>query len=184
MNALRVSVLLVACWLLTGCFQLEGVHVLHHYGENDTGSYRIAMSAGVYKALTEETKFSEIIGNLKKWSRPTTRRSGDTVYLEDNTGNASMEAFYQTSDCKAATMRGFDDCHFAFKIPDELGKETGWSIDWEVVLQPDMKLISSNHQRKRRTDGLDHLVWYFDGNRDNNASIDFVVRVPVAPGRQ
>ena len=53
-----------------------------------------------------------------------------------------------------------------------------WSIDWEVVLQPDMKVIASNHQRTRREDGLDRLIWYFDGNRVSQASVDFTVRIP------
>ena len=180
MNALRVLVLAIVCCMLTGCFQLEGIHVLHDFGENDTGSYRISMSRQDYKALTEEAKFSEIMGDLKKFSRPTARQSGDTVYLEDNTGNASMEHFYETYGCKAAPVRGFDDCHFGFSITEEMGREKGWSIDWEVVMQPDMKLVASNHQRIRRTDGRDHLIWYFDGNRDSNASIDFTVRVPLA----
>lgn len=91
-----------------------------------------------------------------------------------------MEHFYDTSSCKPAPVSGFMDCHFGFTIPRDFAKIPNWSIDWEVVIQPNMRVLSSNHQRTRREGGLDHLLWYFDGNRVSEAEVDLTVRTPKA----
>ena len=136
------------------------------------------MNRLTYAALNSDNKYSGMLDQLRKWSRPTTRIDGDSVHLEDTSGKASMEHFYDRYNCKAAPLSGSRDCTFALNIPKELGSMPNWSIDWEVVLQPDMKVIASNHQRTRREDGLDRLIWYFDGNRVSQASVDFTVRIP------
>jgi hypothetical protein len=43
-----------------------------------------------------------------------------------------------------------------------------------------MRVLASNHQRTRREDGRDRLIWFFDGNRVSAASVDFTVRIPKA----
>lgn len=168
------------CFFLTGCFEIQGVHVLHYYGESDTGSYRITMNRVTYAALQDNNQYSKMLKDLGTWSRPTTRWDDDFVHLEDNTGKASMEHFYDTFNCVDAPVTGFVDCRFAFNIPKDFGEMPNWSIDWEVVVQPGMRLLSSNHQRTRRADGLDRLIWYFDGNRVSTATVDFTVRTPRA----
>jgi len=59
----------------------------------------------------------------------------------------------------------------------DVGDLPGWSINWDVVLQPNMKVLTSNHQRAAREDGRDHLIWCFDGNKTSSANVDFTVRV-------
>ena len=174
---LKIATIAAALCTLTGCFQIEAVHYLHRYGDDDAGSYRIKLNRVTYDALRSDAKFSEMWKGLRSFSRPVAREDGDFVYLEDTTGRASMERFYDTYDCKAAPVKGYVDCHFAFKINKDVGDLPDWSVDWEVVLQPDMILLSSNHQRARRENGLDHLIWFFDGNRVSEASVDFNVRV-------
>lgn len=178
----KVNILFVValCCLLSGCFQIEGVHVLHYYGENDTGSYRITMNQITYGLLTSDKDYADTYRKLKSWSRPVTRYDHDLVHLEDARGTASMEHFYDVYNCKAASISGYMDCRFAFKMPDELAKLQGWSIDWTVVLQPGMRIVSSNHQRTRREDGRDELLWWFDGDQESAASVDFTARVPRA----
>ncbi len=174
-----LPILLAACFMLTGCFDIQGVHVLHYYGESDTGSYRIKMSRLTY-SLLDQDKSSDMLKDLRKWSRPLTRAEGDDVYLEDNSGKASMEHFYDNFNCSTSAQPGNMDCRFAFKVPKELADLANWSIDWEVVLQPDMRVLASNHQRTRREDGRDRLIWFFDGNHVSAASVDFTVRIPKA----
>jgi hypothetical protein len=177
MKALRLALVLTGCALLSSCFQIQAVHVLHYYGENDTGGYRIGFKSAMYSMLTQNGKLNEILQSLRRWSRPSVRNEGDDVYVEDTTGQASMENFYDTHTCRRVSL-DFSECHFSFTVPPDIGQLVGWSVDWEVVLQPDMTVLSSNHQRIRQVDGLEHLIWFFDGNRDSNASVDFVVRVP------
>ena len=178
MRKLSLMVLMAASFILTGCFQIEGVHVLHYYGESDSGSYRIKLTRLVVSRNSKE--YQEMMSELRSWSRPTTRSDDDYFYFEDDSGRASMEHFYQTFDCQASPQPGYMDCHYAFKLPKDLGQLPDWSVDWEVVLQPGMKLISSNHQRTRRENGRDRLIWYFDGNETSSASVDFTVRTPKA----
>lgn len=180
MRYLKLSVVLFASCFLTGCFEIQGVHVLHYYGESDTGSYRITMNSLTYATLESNNQYSKMLKDLRTWSRPTTRREEDSVHLEDNSGTASMERFYDSFTCKEAPVFGFVDCRFSFNVPKDFGAMPNWSIDWEVVLQPDMKVVSSNHQRTRRANGLDRLIWYFDGNRVSEASVDFTIRTPRA----
>jgi len=180
MISIKFAIPLALSCMLTGCFQVQGVHYIHRYGESDDGAYRITMNRLTYAALQSDDHYSDLMKQLHSWSRPTTRTEGDSVLLEDNTGNASMEHFYDSYHCSAAPLQGYMDCRFAFKIDKEMGALPDWSIDWEVVLQPDMQVIQSNHQRTRRQNGLDHLIWYYDGNRTSEASVDFTVRVPKA----
>jgi hypothetical protein len=181
LTRLKIATLAAALCTLTGCFQVEGVHYLHRYGESDAGSYRIKLPQIAYEALRNDAKFSEMWKALRSFSRPVAREEGDFVFLEDTTGRASMERFYDTSVCRPASARGYADCHFAFKI-DQSSVEglPGWSIDWEVILQPDMTLLSSNHHRTRRENGLQHLIWSFDSSLASGASVDFNVRVLCA----
>lgn len=173
----RLLFFLLPCFLLTSCFQIEGVHVLHYYGDSDSGSYRITIN----RALLNQDKYSDMLDQLKKWSRPKTRSDDDNVIIEDDSGDASMEHFYDTYKCVAdLDDSDYVDCRFAFKVPESVGSLAGWSVDWEVVLQPRMIVVRSDHQRTRRVDGMNRLVWYFDGNRESRASVDFTVKVPKA----
>lgn len=176
MKVLRSLALLPVCLFLTGCFQFEVVHVVHRMGESDTGAYRLK----ILKGLVDEDQLDNMVSKFRQWSRPEMRRDSEAVYIEDNTGGAKMEHFYDSYNCQASIYRDRSDCHFAFALPQNVANLAGWSINWEVVLQPDMTLISSNHHQIRRTGGLTHLVWNFDGNRRSDASVDFVVRVPRA----
>ena len=87
---LKTPILLIASCLLTGCFQIEGVHILHRFGETDTGAYRITMNRLTYAALNSDNKYSGMLDQLRKWSRPTTRIDGDSVHLEDTSCKASI----------------------------------------------------------------------------------------------
>jgi len=170
---LGLSILLAASFVLTGCFEIQGVHVLHSYGESDTGWYRIKMS----RAMMDNGRYGKMLKDLRTWSRPATRSDDDNYYVEDVTGTASMEHFYQTYKCETSPQPGYADCHFAFSLPGDVGDLPGWSINWDVVLQPNMKVLTSNHQRAAREDGRDHLIWCFDGNKTSSANVDFTVRV-------
>jgi hypothetical protein len=179
MPKLKISILVIASCMLTGCFDVQGVHVLHYWGDNDTGAYRIKMNSLTY-ALLDNEEYSKMLKNLRSWSRPTTRAADDSVYLEDASGTASMEHFYDSFACKAAPVSGFMDCRFTFNLPKKFGEMPDWSIDWEVVLEPGMRVVSSNHQRTRHESGHDRLIWYFDGNRVSEANVDFTIRTPRA----
>src|SRR5579871_1171946 len=109
MKTLRLAVLLVSCCLMTGCFQLEGVHVLHNYGESDTGSYRIAIPPTAFTRFSASDDYGRVMRGLRTFSRPSTRKESDIVYVEDNTGRASMEHFYETARCQAVAGTNFED---------------------------------------------------------------------------
>jgi hypothetical protein len=178
MKMLATSLLAAACLMLTGCFQIQGVHVLHYFGDSDTGSYRISMSRITYSAMNGDNSYSDMMKNLRAWSRPMTRFDDDSVHLEDVSGRASMEHFYDLEKCTPAPTGNLMDCHYLFEIPKEVGKLPGWSVDWDVVLQPRMRILSSNHQRTRWEDGAEHLMWYYDGNQVSEGRVEFTVRTP------
>jgi hypothetical protein len=169
-------VVVTSC-LATACLNIEGVHVLHPYGESDTGGYRIAMSDATYLLLSGNGGVNDMLSQLRRFSRPSTRFYEGGVSIEDLSSSATMERMYDTYQCQAAPSQGFMDCHFALAI-DRGGEMPGWSIDWDVVLQPGMRIVASNHHRTRRVNNQDHLMWYFDGNRVSSANIDFTIRVP------
>ncbi len=178
MRVIKLSVLALTCSLLTGCINIEGVHTLHRYGETDSGAYRLSMSRVTYALMTSDRTHSDMVQRLQRFSRPTTRFDAERAYLEDTSAGAAMEHMYDDYRCTLSVVAGYVDCHFSFSL--DAGATPGWSLDWTVVLQADMKLISSNHHRTRRADGRDHLIGYFDGNRVSSATVDFTVRVPRA----
>ena len=178
MKTLTIAMICVACCALTGCFQIEGVHVLHYYGESDSGSYRIGMQRVTYELLDSDQTYANKLRDLRSWSRPVTRMDGDMVYLEDNSGRASMEHFYDKAGCKAAPVEGYVDCRYVYR--KDFGDMPDWSVDWEVVVQPGMRVLDSNNQRTRHSDGRERLIWYYDGNRERYADVDFTVWVPRA----
>ncbi len=177
MRKLALSIVLGASFILTGCFDIQGVHVLHYYGQADTGSYRLGISRLAYSEL-DPGKFAKIQSDLRGWSHPTTSSDSDNIYLSDESGTASMEHFYDVSHCENSPQPGYMDCHFAFSVPKELADLPGWSLHWAVVLQPGMSVVRSNHHSVRRESGHDWLVWSFDGNRSSSANVDFTIRTP------
>jgi len=177
-NKMRLCVLVVTASLTTACLQIEGVHVLHPYGETDTGGYRIAMNAFTYGALNGDNTYSDMLAKLRRFSRPTTRFDGDRVYLQDVTSTAAMERMYDTYGCEPAPVAGYMDCRFALAMNP--GDTPGWSLDWDVVVPSGIQVLSSNHHRTRRANGQDHLIWFFDGNRVSSASVAFTIRTPRA----
>jgi hypothetical protein len=91
-----------------------------------------------------------------------------------------MEHSYDIYDCTSLGGKAYSDCRFAFTLPKDAAKMPGWSIDWQVVVQPGMSVIASNHQRTRREGGVERLIWSFDGNLVSSANVDFTVRIPRA----
>lgn len=179
MGKVKSLFVLFALSSLTGCFQIQGVHVLRDYGDSDSGSYRITMSAVTYNLLNSNDKYSDEIKQLRSWSRPTTRFDGNLVHIEDTSGTAAMEHAYDSHTCTPSVVRNYMECRFILKLSkDDAAMLPGWAIDWEVVVQPDMRLLVSNHQRIRHENGRDHLIWSFDYNDDSEANIDFTVMVP------
>ncbi|HUA57904.1 MAG TPA: hypothetical protein VML19_04070 [Verrucomicrobiae bacterium] len=177
MRKLSLLVLLAASLILSGCFEVQGVHVMHYYGQPDGGSYRIAISRIAYSQM-DPNKFAKIQSDLREWSHPTTRSDSDNIYLEDDSGSANMEHFYDTSRCENSAQPGYADCHFAFSVPKDLADLPGWSLNWAVVLQPGMSVIEANNTGTRTVDGHRALVWSFDGNTTSSARVDFTIRTP------
>lgn len=66
MAKLKIALVIGLCCLLSGCFQIEGVYVLHYYGESDTGSYRLTMNQLTYTVLTSDKTYAEMYNDLKR----------------------------------------------------------------------------------------------------------------------
>ena len=174
MKKLQLTAILISFCALTGCIQIDGVHVLHASGD-DTGTYRLTMNGLTFAMLSSDSQYAKMMRDLRTWSRPSTQFD-DLAHIQDLSGNASMEHFYREFSCRPAPVAGFTDCHYAFELPEDFAKSMGWSVDWDVVLQPGMKVVDSNHHRRLRRGGQDHLIWYFNGNEESAARVDFTIR--------
>lgn len=172
-RALRWPVVALLGLAVSGCMQVDGVHVVNRRGETDGGGYVMSMATLVYLSMMQEQP--QLLNDLRKFSRPTVEQQGDTTYIADRSGQAGMEKFYDSVDCRWATL-GWSDCTYRMR-------QTGWnfpawSMDWKVVLPKGWAVIDSNHDRRTVTSSEQQLVWHFDGNQVNSFDITFTVRVP------
>ncbi|WP_396225318.1 hypothetical protein [Gemmatimonas sp.] len=175
-KTLRTVALVGCAMLLSGCFHMRARHVLRYYGDSDTGWYQLRFPDG----LVEENKLQEMLAKFRKFSRPTARTTGGRTIIEDLSGAASMEYMYDQYKCTDSPQPDFVDCRFVLEVTEEVGRMDGWSLAWEVELQPRMRVLTSNHAAVRREGNRDILVWSFDGNKVSQATVAFVVRVPRA----
>ena len=171
----KIAFLTLMSAIVSGCFHTKGVHYVNHYGDSDNGGYIMSMNSGIYLAYIAE--HPDGFSGLSKFSRPSITHNEGITYISDKSGNASMENFYDNYKCvPTQNKRGWSDCTFIMN-KDKLDF-LGWSFDWNVVLHREMVLLNSNHHRKRVSNGVPTLMWYFDGNRVSEVDVKFTVRVP------
>jgi hypothetical protein len=171
------ALFLIPLILLSGCFRLKGAHVVNHYGNSDSGGYSLFISNSLIASNPEAVK--ELRDKLQGMSNPRTIYEDDGVYLQDVSGDASMEYFYDNYNCDEATIRyGRIQCTFSMNS-DNL-TFTDWLVNWKVFLPSDVKVLSSNHHRVRTEEGITELIWYFDGDVTSSMDIKFTVSVPIA----
>lgn len=172
---LRIVAVAVSAAALTGCFDMRGVHYVNHKGDSDAGAYSITMETPLYIAMMADKPAT--FDSLKRYSRPrATHRDGRTT-IADDSGGATMERAYDRFDCKPSPgLSGWSDCSYSYSNSGLTFP--AWSLDWSVVLHPEMVVLRSNHERRTVRNGVQVLQWYFDGNRVNSFDIDFTVRVP------
>lgn len=176
-NLVRAATAACAMVALTGCLQMQGVHQVNPHGDSDGGGYAITLDTPTYLAMLVDNP--NALDSLKRYSRPRTQHQDGKTTISDLSGNAGMEHAYDEFECRpAAGAPGWSDCSFAYRKNGLTFP--GWSVDWAVVLRPEMVVLSSNHHRSSVKNGARILRWQFDGNRLNEFDISFTVRVPKA----
>jgi hypothetical protein len=161
--------------LATGCLEIRGEHTLNGRGEADSGSYVFRMDSVAYAALLIDKP--DAFDGLRRHSRPVTRHRDGWTTLSDTSGTVAMENFYDRVECRPApALSGWSDCTYTMRRNDLTFP--AWSLDWQVVLRAEMRLLRSNHHRRGTRDGDTVLAWNFDGNRVNGYDVVFTVRVP------
>ena len=176
---LRPCAITMVAFLLAGCFEITARHDINLYGDSDNGIYRIRFDNFTYSMISSDQGWSDFMGNLRRFSNPRIRNSGDYVYIEDTSGLSAMEHFYDDYRCSRNADGRTADCRYVFNFSDG-NNAPGWKINWEVSLRPDTRVISSNHHRERTQSGYRHLYWNYEYSRHTGGRVDFTVRVPVA----
>jgi hypothetical protein len=176
---MRNFLFLAPLLFLTGCFQTEVYHKLENHGNSDHGGYRISMAPSVYMMLVSDDGFSEAMNSLRRFSNPQVSTKGGVTSIEDISGNASMEHFYDQVEC-VKDPRSFRHakCTYRWTLTD--ADYYGWSVNWVVALERDMTVLSGNYNRTRQENGAKQLIWLFDGNHTSSAKVEFTVRVKRA----
>lgn len=164
---------------LGGCFQLAGYHKLERYGNSDRGGWQLAMEDATYLMFAASDDFGSFMTGARRFSNPNVRSANGVTYIEDVSGRASMEHIYDSFDCWA-DARSSRHMICEFTTSDAGLDFAGWAVDWTVELDPDMRMVASNHHRVRTEGGRRQYIWYFDGNRVSAYDIRFRVRVPRA----
>ena len=173
----KLRYLLVGCFALTatGCLKVEGVHYINHHGDSDRGGYVVSMNSALYLSLIADDP--KIFDDLYKFSDPSINSSEGTTYISDTSSYAQMEHFYDNFNCVPTPgYSNWSDC--TFNLSSDNLNFPNWAVDWQVVLQDEMRVLNSNHHRYMTRNGKPTLVWNFDGNRTSSFDVNFTVRVP------
>lgn len=177
-NNLKATFIVATLVSLCGC-DVEVYHQLDRYGNSDSGAYRISMTDELYLTYMLTSDYDNFIGQAREFSNPVVRSSGGTTFIEDLSGTASMEHIYDDYDCQDdPTSSRYVICEFTAAATELY--QPGWSIAWTVQLEPDMRMVSSNHHRTRTENGRAQYIWYFDGDRVSAFDVRFRVRTPRA----
>lgn len=176
---MKTVLALTSLVFLCGCFHIQVYHRLARFGNSDSGGWQIYMDNLVYAMFSTSNDFAGFMEKARSFSNPSIRTSGNTTYIEDLSGRASMEHIYDRFNC-------IDDPQYAryaictFSASSRDIDVPGWSVDWTIDLDPDMQMLESNNQRSRVENGRRQYIWYFDANTGSSFNVAFTVRVPRA----